>query len=367
MNVAIRKHFYQVVINSLSTQQVNFLGEQLDRKFNLSREAGFSSSIPVPRQTAAQTLIDYFDEDEDIIELFTYMLMHEGERFYNRELAIWGRDEFIALLKKHKWVFDEQLKRFFLDPFYEHEINFLKKIRVLDLRHEAPAKEIVDEIAAISKKMGIKDLEWRINIRLYDLDPKTGDLIRKIIGMLLTRQNLQVFSSDLFVCLKELAINASKANYKLLFNKHVTAPQGITSDKNYNEFLERFRDEIDENGNKNLLELARKEDRFLNITFQSTMESIEIWVTNNQGVSVIEKNQILKRLGDLPSREESFFSNEDALVEGAGMGINLILKILRTYSKNPHPLKVVFYPESLKIGFQLTRNELEAKMPERTQ
>lgn len=367
MNVEIYKFFYKVVTNSLSTQQVNYLGGKINRNFDLTREAGFSSSIPVPRQTAAQTLLDHFKSDQEIVDLFTYMLDNEGERFYNRELVIWGRDEFIALLKKNKWIYDQELKRFLLDPFYEHEINFLKKIRILDLRHEVDVADIINQITDISKKMGIKDLEWRVSMRLYDFESRTGELIRKIIGLLLTRQNLQIFTSDLFVCLKELAINASKANYKLLYNKHVTAPQGITSDKNYTEFLERFRNEIDENGNKNLMELARKEDKYINITFQSTMDAIEIWVTNNQGVSAIEKHQIMKRLGSAPSRADSFFNNDDDLVEGAGMGINLILKILHNYSKNPNPLKVIFYPNSLKIGFQLTRDELKAKIPAKPQ
>jgi len=367
MNVEIYKFFYKVVTNSLSTQQVNYLGSRINRNFDLNREAGYSASMPVPRQTAAQTLLDHFSDEEDIIELFTYMLDHEGERFYNRTLAIWGRDDFIALLKKNKWVYDEEVGRFMLDPFYEHEINFLKKIRLIDLRKENPVADIINQIAEISKKMGIQDLEWRISMRLYDLESKTGELIRKIIGLLLARQNLQVFTSDLFVCLKELAINASKANYKLLYNKHVTAPKGITSDRNYQEFLEMFRNEIDENGNRNLMELARKDDKYINITFQSTREAIEIWVTNNQGVSTIEKHQIMKRLGAVPRKEDSFFNDDDDLVEGAGLGINLILKILHNYTKAPNPLKVIFYPESLKIGFRLTRDEMKEKLPPKTE
>jgi len=367
MNIEINKYFKKMVINSLSTQQVNHLGGLADRKFNLSEEAGYSSSIPVPRQTAAQTLIDYFgDDEEDIVGLFTILLNHEGERFYNRDLVIWGRDEFISLLKKNKWVYDGEVRRFLLDPFYEHEINLLKKLRILDLRHEVDIKEIIGEIENVSKKMGIQDLEWRVSIRLYDLDPKSGELIRKIIGLLLTRQNLQVFTSDLFVCLKELAINASKANYKLLYNRHVTKPKGITAENNYREFLEMFRNEIDENGNQNLLELARKDDRYITITFQSSLESLDIWVTNNQGVSPVEKTQILKKIAPRPSgNSDSFFNDDDDLVEGAGMGINLILKVLGNYTSARHPLKVVFYPDSLKIGFQLHRRNLMEKLKER--
>jgi len=365
MNAEMKRFFRKMIINSLTTQQVEYLGTKIDPKFNLHRESGFASSVPVPRQNAAQTFMSYFNSDEDMVRIFSYMLQHEGERLYNRDLVIWGRDEFISMLRMDKWIYDPELKMFLLDPFYEHEINFLKKIRIIDLRGEINVDEIIGEIASVCQKMSIADLEWRVVLRLYDLQPKTGELIRKIIGMLLNRQQLQSFTPDMFVCLKELAINASKANYKILFEKHVTAPDGITAEKNYHEFLSRFRDEIDENGNTNLFELARKDDRFITITFQSTMDSIEMWVTNNQNITAIEKQQIMKKLGIHTSQKDSFLGDEDdELTEGAGLGITLILRVLQTYSSDPHPLKIVFYPEALKIGFTLRRSDLKSKLPD---
>ncbi len=368
MNPEINKFFYKVIVNSLSTQQVNHLGGLVDRQFNLNKKGGFSESIPIPRQTAAQILLDHFGNDvEVIIELFTILLNNEGKRFYNRKFALWGRDEFIALLKKNKWNYDEDLNRFFIDPFYEREINFLRKIRLLDLRKDTDVRGIISEIESISKTMGIQDLEWRVTLRLYDIDSQSGELIRKIIALLLTRQNLQVFSSDIFVCLKELIINASKANYKVLFDKHVTRKKGVSMDSNYKEFLELFRNEIDENGNSNLLELAKKENRYITITFQSTRESIDTWVSNNQKMTPIEKKRLYQKLMPAESLEsDSFYNNDnDELFEGAGMGINLVLRILGNYSKDPHPLKIVFFPETLKIGFQLLRVNLLEKLAER--
>ncbi len=365
MNVEINKYFYHVVMNSLSTRQVAYLGESIDRRFDLLKQSGFSSSIPIPRQTAAQTLIDYYNREEDIVQLFTFMLKNEGERFYNRTLSIWGRDEFIAILKKHKWIYDKEIGQFLIDPFYEREINLLKSIRLMDLRKKISLEKIIKEITEVSKTMSIRDLEWRVSLRMYDLEQKTGELIRKILGMLLARQNLQAFTSDLFVCLKELIINASKANYKLLYEKHVTTPLGITANGNYTEFLTRFRNEIDENGNAELIKLAKQDDKHISITFQSSIEALEIWVTNNQNISAIEKEQILKKIGVNRSDQYSFTNDDDDYAEGAGMGINLILRILKNYTRDANPLKVVFYPDTLKIGFSLMRKELEDKLPEK--
>jgi len=356
-NKDIHKLFRKVVANSLNTRQVNYLGEQIDRRFNLYKILQLNEVVPIPRQTAAQTLLEHFTAEDDIVELFTYMLYHEGERFVDRPLVIWGRNEFISLLIKNKWIYDREIKRFLVDPFYEHEKNFLEKIRIIDMRDEIDVDAIIKGISDISKKMSIKNLDWRVTMRLYDLEPKTGELIRQILSLLLTRQNLQKYITELFVCLKELAINASKANYKLLFEKHMSAPDGITQQNNYVGFLTMFREEIENHGNTRLFELAQREDRFINITFQSSKNSIEIWVTNNKTISPIEKKQILKKMGQAGFDEDGFGVEE--YEEGAGLGLTIIMSVLNKYSNDESPLKVIFYPDFIKIGFSLDRVNLE--------
>jgi len=358
VNKRIRKLFNQILVNSLNTQQVNFLGERYNQKFSLYRESGFSQSTPIPRQTAADTLLLRFKEDDDIVNLFSILLQYEGKRFYNRDLAIWGRDDFIRLLIQNKWIFDRDLKQFFLDPFYEREINYLNKIKMIDLRDDINVKEIIKNITEICSGMGIKDLDWRVTIRLFDLERDSAELVRKLIELLLTRQNLQAFAGELFFCFKELGINASKANYKILFQKYMAPELNVSPEKDYNEFLEKFKEEIEENGNSNFFALAKKDNRFYTITFQSSMESLEIWVTNTQNITIIEKEQILKKVAPARLSNDNFFNEEDENTEGAGLGLNLIITILKKYSSDENPLKVIFYPEFIKIGFELNRAEL---------
>src|SRR4030043_92335 len=278
MNIEINHLFRKVLTNSLDTAQTNYLGELLDSKFNVYNESGFYSNTPLPRKTAVDVLMNYFKTEEEAVKLFTIILENEGTRFYNSVLKIWGKKELIHLLERYKWIYDSDLNRFFLDPFYEHEINLLNKMRVIDLRDDVPVKSIIKEIEQTSAKLSVQDLEWRISMRLYDLEPQIGELIRKVIGLLLARQNLQASTDELFFCLKELAINASKANYKLLFEKNISRPQGVTPEKDYFHFLRLFRAEIEHHGNKRLLELARQKDKFITLTFQSSIDSIEIWV-----------------------------------------------------------------------------------------
>lgn len=355
----MKRLFKTIIINSLSTQQVNYLGVLLDGSFDLYRESGFSSTTPIPRQTAADIFMYRYKEEDDLVRAFSILLRHEGERFYNRDLVIWGKEDFCVLLKLQKWVYDRDLRQFFRDPFYEHEINFLNKIHIIDLRSDMDVDKIIKSVAATSKKMSIQDLEWRITVRLYDLEAHIGELVRKIIDMLLSRQNLQSFTGELFFCFKELAINASKANYKLLFQKYVTEKQGVRSEDNYKKFLEMFKSEIEENGNSNLLEMAKKDDLFYTITFQSSIDSIEIWVTNTQNITIVEKEQILKKIAPDRMDSDSFFEDDDDNTEGAGLGLTLIINVLKKYSSDINPLKVVFYTDFIKIGFELKRSEMK--------
>ncbi len=367
MNIEINHMFLKVVANSLDTGQVNYLGERLDTKFNVYRVSGFPDNAPLPRRTAAEVLINYFKSEDEMVRLFTIMLENEGKRFYNTSLKVWGKQDFINLLLKNKWIYDPEIKRFLLDPFYEREINFLKKIRILDLRHDTDMPGVIKEIKNASARLSLQDLEWRITIRLYDMEPQIGELIRKILDMLLARQNLQNYTHELYACLKELAINASKANYKILFEKYISRPQKVTQERDYFRFLRLFQEEIEENGNKRLIELARQEDRFINITFQSSLDSIAIWVTNSQNISLIEKQALLRKIKKGEFKNKDSFAEEPDYAEGAGFGLNLILSILKHYTKDSEPLKVVFYPDFIKVGFELTRDELTAKIEKPTE
>ena len=364
MNISISKLFHQILVNSLNTQQVNYLGELYERTFNLHKVAGFSPSIPIPRQTAADILVSHFQNDDDIVRLFSILLSRDGQYFHNRELHLWGRDEFIRLLERNKWIFDSDLNLFFVDPFYEHEINFLKDVRVIDLREKIQVAELTKKFAAISRTMQVQDLDWRITLRLYDLEPKSAELVRKIIDLLLARQNLQSFAGEVFFCLKELAINASKANYKLLFRKQLLKTGRIDSGTDYNTFLEMFRQEIEDNGNSQLFKLAKQEDKCIVIVFQSSGDSLELWVVNSQNISMIEKQKILKIVA--PERlSRDAFINDDDYTEGAGLGLTIILNVLKKISAEAEPLKVIFYPDYIKIGFKLDRAELLAQLKEK--
>ena len=53
---------------------------------------------------------------------------------------------------------------------------------------------------------------------------------------------------------------------------------------------------------------------------------------------------------------------EEEYEEGAGLGLTIIMSVLNKYSNDKVPLKVIFYPDFIKIGFSLDRVNLEEEM-----
>ncbi len=80
-------------------------------------------------------------------------------------------------------------------------------------------------------------------------------------------------------------------------------------------------------------------------------------------MTYIEKEQILKKINTERLDNDSFITDDDDNTEGAGLGLSLVINLLKNYSGEEHPLKVVFYPDFIKIGFELKRTDLLSKKP----
>ena len=354
----IKRAFQKLIAVSMSPRQIEDIAQQVDSRFDLYRECGMSRNIPIPRQIAAEAVINFFKRENDIIELFITMLKHENKKLRENILVIQNKNEFINMLKKHKWIYDEYMNRFNRDPFYEKEIDFLKSIRTIDLRREIPQERIISEIKKTAKEFCSSNLNWKITIRLYELNNSNENVIKNIIELLLTSQNLEKHTNDILFCLKEFASNASKANFKVAFEKNIAAQQGLDPDKNYKEFINAFNNEF-KSSSDTLYTLVKEDDIFFNIFLQSSVDSIALWVSNYTHISEIEKKRIYKKMKMSASEIIELYDKTDHYAEGAGMGVHMVQEVLKNLSCSEDPIKLFFYPDFFKIGFILKRSELK--------
>ncbi|MBI3395997.1 MAG: hypothetical protein HY042_09190 [Spirochaetia bacterium] len=334
MNKDIRKLFADVVGVSLNSDQINVIAQQMEPTFDIRRESGFGNTIAIPG------------------------LDREGKFLYDSNCKIVYKEDMIHMLGKNKWIFDPDTKRFFRDPFHAEQLNFLKAIELIDLRKSLDVSLISTKLKEEAVRLKLEDLNWQITVRTYRLGRETAALLQDVITLLLSKQELGGLVSPFYSCLNELAINASKATYKVLFEKYVTRAHGVDPVMDYDRFMQMFRTEVEENADENLARMAQADDKYFDIQFKSTDNTVSCWTTNYTTISRPEKLRFMQRLKFPIFGEEMIDASEDPHREGAGLGINLVLAILAKFSSDKQPLKPVFYPDRTKVGFVLKRTEL---------
>lgn len=365
MNKEIRKLFAEVVGVSLNSDQVNVIAQSMNSAFDIRSATGFGAMIAIPGHAAAEALIHFLGTEEKVVEYFERMLDQEGKFIYDSVVKIVYRDEFIKLLGKYKWIFDPDTRRFMRDPFYTEQLNFLKSIEFLDLRHSGSIAGLGSMLKDQAARLKLEDLTWQVTLRTYRMSQPFAELVRDLLELLLRKQNLEEFTGEIYTALNELAINASKATYKKLFEKYVAMPAGVDPLYEYGKFAEMFRDELDEHGDTNLARFAEQDDKYFELHFKSTEMHISCWTTNYTTISRKEKLRLLRRLNFTLFGQNLDDVMSDPEREGAGLGINMVMTILSRISRDKHPLKPVFYNDRTKMGFVLKRVDLDAAREKR--
>ena len=95
MNKEIQKAFRDVVATSLNSDQVNALGQQMDRRLDIHELSGFGTKIAIPGTAAAETLLHFLRTEERVVEFFERMLDQEGKFIYDSTVKLNYRDDFI--------------------------------------------------------------------------------------------------------------------------------------------------------------------------------------------------------------------------------------------------------------------------------
>ena len=146
----------------------------------------------------------------------------------------------------------------------------------------------------------------------------------------------------LYTCVKELLMNAVKANFKSLFFEEFT-PQSIRKDDhsldlNYQSVLDVFKLEMSREEACNLERIARKKNLKAEILLEVADENLFISVFNPVKMMQIEQDNISRKLLDARqcSDMSEYFKNiaDDPNREGAGLGLVLIMMILKSLGLN---------------------------------
>jgi putative nucleotidyltransferase with HDIG domain len=167
-----------------------------------------------------------------------------------------------------------------------------------------------------------------VTIKSYTLPHETENYIEEVLGVYLEKFGQKELKDRIGYCMRELAVNAKKANTKRVYFSENNLD--INDPDDYAKGMESFKQET--LGNINYwLEKQKDAGLYVKVVFHSRNNSFTMAIKNNALIS--QKEQI--RVYDRIARSRAFESMEEALSsvlddsEGAGLGIVILVLMLK--------------------------------------
>ncbi|MCE9499526.1 MAG: hypothetical protein K8R21_03345 [Leptospira sp.] len=167
------------------------------------------------------------------------------------------------------------------------------------------------------------------------LSEKMEAKIAFVVSSVLRKYNKGYLQSSLYSMLKELAINATKANAKKIFFHE----NGIESDNSsrFVECIRKFKENLNEEWIRVYGEKAKAMMFFVCIVIEHDANGLIIKVKNTSEISQSDENRLREKLRkglDYKNMSEYYIENMDQ-TEGEGIGLVLNLFLMRGENLDP--------------------------------
>jgi putative nucleotidyltransferase with HDIG domain len=164
--------------------------------------------------------------------------------------------------------------------------------------------------------------------KTYTLPHETEIYLDKVLEGFLAELGQERLKEPLSYCLRELAVNAKKANTKRVY--FLEKGLDLNIDKDYEAGMKNFKTETFDNI-QYYLQKQKELQLYIKVIFQTKGKTLIIMVRNN--VEITRKEQI--RVFDRLARSRAFTSLEEAFAtvldssEGAGLGIVILVLMMK--------------------------------------
>ncbi|MBF9015390.1 HDOD domain-containing protein [Oceanispirochaeta sp. M2] len=167
-----------------------------------------------------------------------------------------------------------------------------------------------------------------VTVTTYKLNHETEVYLEDILGVYLRELGQDPLVDRLAYCLKELAVNAKKANTKRVYFEEKGL--SLESKEDYAEGMKNFKSETMDRID-HYLEIQKQKGLYIKVSFHTFSSNFRIAIRNN--VQITRKEQM--RIYDRIARSRAFDSMEEAFSEvlddseGAGLGIVILILMLK--------------------------------------
>ncbi len=182
----------------------------------------------------------------------------------------------------------------------------------------------------------------RVVFMAYTLSTIVERQLDFVIAVLLKKYGRSELQTTIYSCLKEIVINATKANAKhVFFEEH-----GLNMDQpeQYQKGLAMIKEQLSEAWIEKYGSLAKAKHLRVSIEFDHEPNGLRIWVFNDTELIPADENRIREKLAEGMNYEDllSFYMQMGDQAEGEGMGLVMNLLLLKGENINPALFRVGF-------------------------
>ncbi len=165
-------------------------------------------------------------------------------------------------------------------------------------------------------------------IKTFTLPHETEVYLEEVLALLLAEFGQEQLKDRLAYCMKELAVNAKKANTKRVY--FLDKQLDIENPEHYETGMQSFKQETLDNIDY-YLQKQKEQGLYIKVVFHAKGRSLTIAVRNNVEISRKEQMRVYDRI----ARSRAYESMEEALSavlddsEGAGLGIVILVLMMK--------------------------------------
>jgi putative nucleotidyltransferase with HDIG domain len=167
-----------------------------------------------------------------------------------------------------------------------------------------------------------------LSIKTYTLPHETEEYLEEILTIFLKEFGQDHLKDRISYCMRELAVNAKKANTKRVYFQE--RGLDLNNSKDYEEGMKKFKEDTLSNI-QYYLEKQKDAGLYIKVVFQVKQQTFHLSIKNNTEISRREQMRVYDRI----ARSRAFQTMEEALStviddsEGAGLGIVILVLMLK--------------------------------------
>lgn len=175
-----------------------------------------------------------------------------------------------------------------------------------------------------------------IKMRIYAMLNRTESELQYIIESILEKYGYEQYLSAVYSAVKELGMNGARANIKRILFKEKAVD--VNDAEQLSAGLKFMKSRLTESWVADYARKAKVHQLYVDIIFDYNQDRLILKVLNNSPLSRVEDERIREKFekGSKYDNIAEFYMENMDNTEGAGMGITMILMMLKGEGIDPH-------------------------------